>query len=108
MQPERSYKVHREDAYTETIGEPQKEGRQKVQGVIPCSSESSQEKTLSRKFWERFDVKHKKALRKKKKGNTSLKRVSACTDSRWYFSVNNTVINTLLRQWNNLFPFRAS
>ena len=33
-------------------------------------------KTLSRKFSERFDMKHKNALRKKRKGNTSIKRVT--------------------------------
>ena len=33
-------------------------------------------KKLSRKFSERFDMKHKNALRKKRKGNTSIKRVT--------------------------------
>ena len=37
-------------------------------------------KSFSRKFWDSFDTKFKEVIAKKRRGFTSLKRVTACTE----------------------------
>ena len=54
-------------------------GGRKFKKLSPAAKKVLQKGKLSRKFWERFDTKHKKVLRKKRRGATSMKRVVSCT-----------------------------
>ena len=56
-----------------------KSGGRKFKKLSPAATRVLSSKSLSRKFWERFEAKHKSILRKKRRGSTSIKRVTACT-----------------------------
>ena len=54
-------------------------GGRKFKKLSPAAQNTLKRGSLSRQFWERFDVKYKKVIKKKRRGTTSLKRVQACT-----------------------------
>ena len=54
-------------------------GGRKFKKLSPAAKRSLDRGKLSRKFWERFDTKHRAVLRKKRRGATSMKRVLSCS-----------------------------
>ena len=54
-------------------------GGRKFKKLSPAACKVLKKGKLSRKFWERFDTKHKSVLRKKRRGATSMKRVLSCS-----------------------------
>ena len=55
-------------------------GGRKFKKLSPAATRALKNKSLGRKFWERFDVKYKDVIKKKRRGCTSLKRILACTE----------------------------
>ena len=56
-----------------------KKGGRKFKKLSPAGRRALDRGKLSRKFWERFDTKHRAVLRKKRRGATSMKRVLSCS-----------------------------
>ena len=58
-----------------------KTGGRKFKKLSMAARRTVKRGSLSHQFWERCDAKYKNATRKKRKGTTSLKRVTACTEN---------------------------
>ena len=55
-------------------------GRRRVEPLSRAGYKVMQTKKAGRKFWQRFDTKYRSQLKKKRRGVTSIKRATSCTE----------------------------